>query len=153
MSIIIIMSRWISFFAIRMIKQYIIIINISISTQFILMAIFCCFIKSAKTFSTVSSIQVWLLQTLLSLLLPHNTKLKEEIEEVLDVELIQQQVENGSLDFPVSILKLPLGLYSCSEEHILFSLNFNTTKLLWSLLCSFFSEFYVTKYNLGNSSI
>lgn len=111
MSIIIIMSRWISFFAIRMIKQYIIIINISISAQFILMAIFCCFIKSAKPFSTVLSIQVCFLQTLLSLLLPHNTKLKEEIEEVLDVELIQQQVENGSLDFPVSILKLPLGLY------------------------------------------
>lgn len=89
----------------------------TISAQFILMAIFF-FIKSAKPFSTVLSTQVWLLQTLLSLLLPHNTKLKEEIEEVLDVELIQQQVENGSLDFPVSILKLPLGLYSCSEEHL-----------------------------------
>ncbi|XP_054264355.1 T-complex protein 11-like protein 1 [Macrosteles quadrilineatus] len=38
-------------------------------------------------------------ETLLSLLLPHNTKLKEEIEEVLDIELIRQQVENGSLDF------------------------------------------------------
>ncbi|XP_046665393.1 T-complex protein 11-like protein 1 [Homalodisca vitripennis] len=39
-------------------------------------------------------------ETLLTLLLPHNTKLKEEIEEVLDIELIRQQVENGSLDFP-----------------------------------------------------
>lgn len=41
-------------------------------------------------------------QTLLGLLFPHNTKLREEIEEVLDTELIQQQVENSTLDFPVS---------------------------------------------------
>uniref|UniRef100_A0A1B6KLL7 Uncharacterized protein n=1 Tax=Graphocephala atropunctata TaxID=36148 RepID=A0A1B6KLL7_9HEMI len=39
-------------------------------------------------------------ETLLTLLLPHNTKLREEIEEVLDIELIRQQVENGTLDFP-----------------------------------------------------
>jgi len=38
-------------------------------------------------------------ESLLALLLPHSTKLKEEIEEVLDIDLIQQQVENGSLDF------------------------------------------------------
>lgn len=38
-------------------------------------------------------------ETLLGLLLPHSTKLREEINEVLDTELIQQQVDNNTLDF------------------------------------------------------
>lgn len=36
---------------------------------------------------------------LLSLLLPQHTKLKQEIDEILDIELIRQQAENGALDF------------------------------------------------------
>lgn len=38
-----------------------------------------------------------------SLLLPQHTKLKQNIMEVLDVELIKQQAEKGILDFPVSV--------------------------------------------------
>ncbi|KAF5284567.1 hypothetical protein FQR65_LT02393 [Abscondita terminalis] len=33
------------------------------------------------------------------ILLPHHSKIKQQIEEVLDSELIKQQAENGSLDF------------------------------------------------------
>ena len=36
---------------------------------------------------------------LVSLLLPHHGKLKEMIEEVLDVELIKQQIDTGVLEF------------------------------------------------------
>ena len=36
---------------------------------------------------------------LVSLLLPHHGKLKEKIEEVLDVELIKQQIDTGVLEF------------------------------------------------------
>lgn len=39
-------------------------------------------------------------EDLLSLLLPQHTKLKQEIEEILDLDLIKQQAENGALDFP-----------------------------------------------------
>ncbi|KAI1303004.1 T-complex protein 11-like protein 1 [Halotydeus destructor] len=38
-------------------------------------------------------------QDLSSLLLPQHTKLKQEIEEILDIDLIKQQAENGALDF------------------------------------------------------
>lgn len=38
-------------------------------------------------------------QALLSLLLPRNTRLRAEIEEVLDVALVRQQAEHGALDF------------------------------------------------------
>lgn len=38
-------------------------------------------------------------EILLSLLLPHHTKLHEEICEVLDIDLIKQQTEKGVLDF------------------------------------------------------
>ncbi|RWS15256.1 T-complex protein 11-like protein 1 [Dinothrombium tinctorium] len=37
--------------------------------------------------------------TLLSFLLPQHTRLKQEIEEILDLDLIKQQAENGALDF------------------------------------------------------
>ncbi|RWS30740.1 T-complex protein 11-like protein 1 [Leptotrombidium deliense] len=36
---------------------------------------------------------------LLSFLLPQHTRLKQEIEEILDLDLIKQQAENGALDF------------------------------------------------------
>ncbi|KAK7604506.1 hypothetical protein V9T40_005692 [Parthenolecanium corni] len=36
---------------------------------------------------------------LMSLLLPRHTKLKQEINEVLDAELVKQQVEHGTLNF------------------------------------------------------
>ncbi len=36
---------------------------------------------------------------LTSLLLPHHAKIKEKIEEVLDVQLIQQQIDSGVLEF------------------------------------------------------
>ncbi|XP_063237869.1 T-complex protein 11-like protein 1 [Bacillus rossius redtenbacheri] len=38
--------------------------------------------------------------SLLSLLLPQHTKLRQEINEILDVDLIRQQAEAGILDFP-----------------------------------------------------
>ncbi|XP_054262731.1 T-complex protein 11-like protein 1 [Macrosteles quadrilineatus] len=38
-------------------------------------------------------------EILLSLLLPHNKGLKKQIQEVLDTELIQQQIANGTLEF------------------------------------------------------
>ncbi|CAN7995270.1 unnamed protein product [Ixodes hexagonus] len=38
-------------------------------------------------------------ERLLSLLLPHNTRLRAEIEEGLDVGLVRQQAEHGALDF------------------------------------------------------
>jgi len=37
----------------------------------------------------------------MSLLLPRHTKLKQEINEVLDNELIKQQAEHGTLNFKV----------------------------------------------------
>jgi hypothetical protein len=40
-------------------------------------------------------------QSLLSLLLSQHTKLKEQISEVLDADLIGQQAEKGILDFQV----------------------------------------------------
>jgi hypothetical protein len=36
---------------------------------------------------------------LISLLLPQHGKLKEKIEEVLDIELIKQQIDSGVLEF------------------------------------------------------
>lgn len=38
-------------------------------------------------------------ENLLSLLLPQHTRLKQEIEEIIDLDLILQQAENGILDF------------------------------------------------------
>ncbi|XP_064489809.1 T-complex protein 11-like protein 1 [Ornithodoros turicata] len=38
-------------------------------------------------------------ESLLDLLMPHNVRLRAEIEEVLDMHLIKQQVEHGALDF------------------------------------------------------
>lgn len=38
----------------------------------------------------------------MSLLLPRHTKLKQEINEFLDTELIKQQAEHGTLNFKVS---------------------------------------------------
>ncbi|XP_070601410.1 T-complex protein 11 homolog [Erythrolamprus reginae] len=39
-------------------------------------------------------------ETLLSLLLPRQTRLKSQIEEALDIELIKQEAEHGALDIP-----------------------------------------------------
>ena len=38
---------------------------------------------------------------LLELLLPQHTKIRQQISEVLDVELIKQQANAGTLDFQV----------------------------------------------------
>ncbi|KAH8032315.1 hypothetical protein HPB51_024092 [Rhipicephalus microplus] len=38
-------------------------------------------------------------EILLHLLMPHSKRLREEIEQVLDIELIRQQAEHGTLDF------------------------------------------------------
>lgn len=38
-------------------------------------------------------------EVLLSLLMPYSTRMREEIEQVLDVDLIRQQAEHGTLDF------------------------------------------------------
>lgn len=42
---------------------------------------------------------------LLGLLLPQHAKLKQQISEVLDIQLIKQQAEQGTLDFRVSTYK------------------------------------------------
>ena len=38
------------------------------------------------------------MQTLLSLMLPHHGALKEQINEVLDVNLIKQEIDHGCFD-------------------------------------------------------
>ncbi|XP_015789829.1 T-complex protein 11-like protein 1 [Tetranychus urticae] len=38
-------------------------------------------------------------ESLMSFLLPQHTRLKQEIEEILDLDLVKQQAENGALDF------------------------------------------------------
>lgn len=43
-------------------------------------------------------------EDLFSLLLPQHTKIKQQISEVLDTDLIRQQAENETLDFKVSVL-------------------------------------------------
>lgn len=45
------------------------------------------------------SLLIEIKETLMSLLLPQHTRLKTEIDEILDIELIKQQAENGALDF------------------------------------------------------
>lgn len=39
-------------------------------------------------------------EILLSLLLPQHTRLKQEVDEILDVDLINQQAEHGTIDLP-----------------------------------------------------
>lgn len=39
-------------------------------------------------------------QILLSLLLPHQNRLRNEIEEALDMDLLKQESEHGALDVP-----------------------------------------------------
>uniref|UniRef100_A0A8C6VSS7 Uncharacterized protein n=1 Tax=Naja naja TaxID=35670 RepID=A0A8C6VSS7_NAJNA len=39
-------------------------------------------------------------ETLLALLLPRQTRLKSQIEEALDIELIKQEAEHGALNIP-----------------------------------------------------
>lgn len=39
---------------------------------------------------------------LFSVLLPQHTKIKQQISEILDSELIKQQAQQGVIDFPVS---------------------------------------------------
>ena len=41
-----------------------------------------------------------LLQNILSLLLPHHSSLRAQINEVLDLDLIKQQANHGILDIP-----------------------------------------------------
>lgn len=41
------------------------------------------------------------MQWLLSLLLPHQTKTQQEIKDKIDIDLIRQQVESGTLDMQV----------------------------------------------------
>ena len=42
--------------------------------------------------------EIFEFQTLLSLMLPHHKKLKDQIEEVLDMELIKQEISHGCFD-------------------------------------------------------
>lgn len=52
-------------------------------------------------------------EDLFSLLLPQHTKIKQQISEVLDAELIRQQAEKGTLDFKVSDRRRFQGLGRC----------------------------------------
>ena len=47
-----------------------------------------------------------MIQWLLSLLLPHQTKTQQEIKDKIDVDLIRQQVEKGTLDMQVLVVRL-----------------------------------------------
>lgn len=38
-------------------------------------------------------------ENLLDITLPHHTRLRQDIQDTLDVDLIKQQAENGILDF------------------------------------------------------
>jgi hypothetical protein len=68
-----------------------------------------------------------------SLLLPQHTKLKEQISEVLDADLIKQQAEKGILDFQVSEKTL-FFITSCDP----FSFS------VFCVLSSSFSSFPIT---------
>lgn len=56
--------------------------------------------ESPPKFKQALSLLVEIKEDLTSLLLPQHTRLKHEIDEILDLELIKQQAENGTLDFP-----------------------------------------------------
>lgn len=50
-----------------------------------------------------------LLQTLLSFLLPGHTRLRNQITEVLDLDLIKQEAENGALDIS-KLVEFTIGM-------------------------------------------
>lgn len=55
--------------------------------------------ESPPKYKQALSLLVEIKEDLNSLLLPQHTRLKTEIDEILDIELIKQQAENGTLDF------------------------------------------------------
>jgi hypothetical protein len=67
-------------------------------------------------------------------LLPQHTKLKEQISEVLDADLIKQQAEKGILDFQVSEKTL-FSITSCNPS------NFSVFVLFSSSSSSFSSSY------------
>ena len=56
--------------------------------------------ESPPKFKQALCLLVEIKEDLTSLLLPQHTRLRQEIDEILDLELIKQQAENGTLDFP-----------------------------------------------------
>lgn len=55
--------------------------------------------ENPPNFSQALSLLGEIKENLLSLLLPQHTRLRQEIEEILDLELIEQKAENGILEF------------------------------------------------------
>jgi len=55
--------------------------------------------ETPPNFKNALSLLSEIKENLISFLLPQHTRLKQEIEEILDHDLIQQQAENGALDF------------------------------------------------------
>lgn len=55
---------------------------------------------SPPVFKQAVSLVAEVKEILLSLLLPQHTRLKQEIDEILDMDLILQQAEHGTLDLP-----------------------------------------------------
>jgi hypothetical protein len=56
--------------------------------------------ESPPKYKQALSLLVEIKEDVASLLLPQHTRLRQEIDEILDLELIKQQAENGTLDFP-----------------------------------------------------
>lgn len=56
--------------------------------------------ESPPKYKQALALLVEIKQDVTSLLLPQHTRLRQEIDEILDLELIKQQAENGTLDFP-----------------------------------------------------
>lgn len=55
---------------------------------------------------------------LLELLLPQHTKIRQQISEVLDIDLIRQQANAGALDFQVIIWHLLLLILNYSDNQL-----------------------------------
>jgi hypothetical protein len=86
----------------------------------------------------------------MSLLLPQHTKLKEQISEVLDADIIRQQAEKGILDFQVSD-ETPFFISNCHSSIFSVFLSFllspssaSTVCFLWAKRWEVSSLFYLT---------
>ena len=55
--------------------------------------------ESPTNYKQAMSLLKEIKENLLSLLLPQHTRLQQEIQEILDLDLILQQADNGILDF------------------------------------------------------
>jgi hypothetical protein len=86
--------------------------------------------KSWLTEAHLHTTHLFLSQNLTSLLLPQHTKLKEQISEVLDADLIKQQAEKGILDFQVSDKLLSLSPTAIRQVPLFFVLSSSSSRTI-----------------------